>query len=610
MPKSPPLSPAYRDAILRIVAVYALAALACLVVADVLFADVSRAERLGGVASLVKSVALAAVTAGILALVLARHFRRLDEIEAARESTATRLAALADTLPGGLYMTDAEGRVVFTNRALLDTLDVPSLPPGLSFAKAPGWAFKDWSGRPLPPEELPAQIVLRTRQPLSDRRYLVVTPGGRQAYVSANARPVLGPDGEATGAVVAVNDLTRLQLQRVELERRGRVLAMVSAVERTLTRNPAEKDLMETVCRAVTDEGGYRLAAIGIVGDDPARTVRIVAANGVASEVIRRQRIEAVPGGPHGGGASGRAIRERRAVCIPDIGIDPTMAPWRETALAHGMRSMVAVPLEDDRGSVFGVLSVFDGRADAFHESELALLEALARDLSYGIVSGRANAARREAEARYEKMLSGVLQAMARLLEIRDPHTAGHEMRVAQVTVAIARELGLDASSVEGLRIAAELHDIGKLVLPSEILSRPARLSDAEHEIVKKHASIGEEVLGAIEFPWPIALVVGQHHERLDGSGYPRGLSGDALRLESRILAVADVYESVTSYRPYRPGRGHDEAMKVLRRGAGAQFDSAVVDALDRVAARHGGDAEPWVRYDAPGDAAVTNAGA
>ena len=602
-----PLSPASRDTILRIVAVYIIAALAWIIVSDLLLADVAHDGRAGMVLGLAKGFAFVAVTSVVLGFVLARHFRRLGEAEAARESTATRLAALADTLPSGLYMTDAEGKVVFTNRALLDVFDVQSLPPGTSFVDAPGWAFKDWSGRPIPPEEMPAQIVLRTREPVNDRRYLVVTPGRRHAYVSANATPVFDEAGRPTGAIVAVNDLTRLQLQRTELERRGRVLAMVSAVERALTRGQAEQELMNTVCRAVTDEGGYRLAAIGIVGDDPARTVRIMAAHGVASEVIRRQRIEAVPGGPHGGGASGRAIRERRAVCVPDIAIDPAMAPWREVALAHGMYSMLAVPLEDDRGTVFGVLTVFDGRADAFHESELALVESLARDLAYGIVSGRANAARREAEARYEKMLAGVLQAMARLLEIRDPYTAGHEMRAAQITVAIAVEMGLDANTVEGLRIAAELHDIGKLVVPAEILSRPTRLSETEFEIVKQHVSIGEEVLGSIDFPWPIAHIVGQHHERLDGSGYPRALSGDAIRLESRILAVADVYESVTSHRPYRPGRGHEDAMKVLRRGEGREFDAGVVEALDRIVARHGGDAGLWVRYDAPVDPIAVN---
>jgi putative nucleotidyltransferase with HDIG domain len=607
LPTPPSPKPDFRDAILRIVAVYCIAALAWILLSDLLLADLGQGSRLAMMAGLAKGVAFVVVTAAVLYLALGRYFRQMGEVEAARETTATRMAALADTLPSGLYMTDAAGRIVFTNRALLDLFDVASLPPGTSLSDLPGWTFKDWSGRPVAPDELPAQVVLRSGQALNDRRYLVGTPGRRQAFISANASPVRGEDGEVTGAVVAVSDLTRLQLQRAELERRGRVLAMVSAVERALTRRPGESELMDNVCRAVTEEGGYRLATIGVVGDDPARTVRIVAAHGVASDVVRRQRIEAAPSGPHGGGASGRAIRERRAVCIPDIALDAAMAPWREPALAHGMQSMVAVPLEDERGAVFGVLSVFDGRPDAFHEGELALVESLARDLSYGIVSGRANAARREAEARYEKMLSGVLQAMARLLEIRDPYTAGHEMRAAQITVAIATELGLDPPSVEGLRIAAELHDIGKLVVPAEILARPTRLSETEHEIVKQHVTIGEEVLGAIDFPWPIATIVGQHHERLDGSGYPRGLSGEAIRLESRILAVADVYESVTSHRPYRPARGHAEAIEVLRRDGGVRFDATIVDALDRIVLRHGGGAGMWVRQDAPaGPLAVT----
>jgi HD-GYP domain-containing protein (c-di-GMP phosphodiesterase class II) len=243
-----------------------------------------------------------------------------------------------------------------------------------------------------------------------------------------------------------------------------------------------------------------------------------------------------------------------------------------------------------------GTLGVFEGRPDAFHEAEVALVESLAGDLAYGLVSGLSNAARRQAEARYETVLSGVLRAMARLLEIRDPYTAGHELRTAQICVAVARELGRDENTTEGLRIAAELHDIGKMVVPSEILSRTARLTKTEMEIVKQHPGLGEEVLGAIEFAWPIATIVGQHHERLDGSGYPRGLKGEAIRLESRILAVADTYEAITSHRPHRPARPHEEAMAELRRGAGALFDPVVVDAIEGVAKRHGSDTGQWVR--------------
>lgn len=593
------LAPEARRSLLRIVGLYSVVAMAWIVWSDSLMGLVTVDPRYTVFISMAKGLGFVLVTAGILAFVLRRGFLRLARTEAARESTASRMTAIADTLPGGLYMTDTQGDIVYCNRALLDLFDLADLPPGANVGKMTGWQFKDWSGRPIPGTEMPAHVAMSRGESILDRRYLIETPGGRQVYVTANASPLRDRDGTVMGAIVAVNDLTRLQLQRAELERRGHVLTMITTVAREISRVPPEKELMETVCRAIVEEGGFRLAAIGMVGDDPARTIRIGTACGAAADVIRRQRIEAIPG-PHGNGPTGRAVREKRPVYLGDIETDPSFAPWREAALMQGMRSCASLPLVDDRGNAFGVLLTYDGRPEAFREGEAILLEGLARDLAYGLVSGRAHEARRLAETRYEKMLTGVLQAMARLLEIRDPYTAGHEMRTAQVTVAIAREMGLDASTIEGLRIAAELHDIGKLVVPAEILSRPSRLSDTEREIVKQHVVLGEEVLGAIEFPWPIATIVGQHHERLDGTGYPRGLSGDQIRLESRILAVADTYEAVTSHRPYRPARSHEEAIAELRQGAGTRYDNHAIDALARVVARHGADTGRWVRYEPP----------
>jgi putative methionine-R-sulfoxide reductase with GAF domain len=539
--------------------------------------------------------AFIAITAAVLAWLLRGQFARLAETEAARQSQAERLSAIADVVPGGLYITDASGAAVYANRAIRDLFDTPEIPAGTSLAGLKAWEFREWSGRPLPAAELPSVVVMRDGQAVSDRRYLVTTPSGRRVYASINAAPLHDPQGAITGAIVAVTDMTRLQAQRAELERRGRVLSMISSVEREITRNPPENELMEKICRVMVEEGGYRLAWIGLVADDPARTVRIVAAHGAAADAMRLLRIEAMPG-TYGNGPTGRAIRENRPFRVDDVDTDPMFTPWREAVAGQGIRSMVSVPLVDDRGAVIGALAVFEARPEAFNDEEMALLGTLAKDLAYGIVSGRANAARRQAEARYETVLSGVLRAMARLLEIRDPFTAGHELRTAQISLALAGELGLDPGTIEGLRIAAELHDIGKFVVPAEILSRPSRLSKTELEIVMQHPGVGEEVLGSIEFAWPIATIVGQHHERLDGSGYPRGLKGDAIRLEARILAVADVYEAVTSQRPHRPAFGHEEAMAELHKGAGSLFDPAVVEALDRLSARQGTEGGMWMR--------------
>ena len=165
------------------------------------------------------------------------------------------------------------------------------------------------------------------------------------------------------------------------------------------------------------------------------------------------------------------------------------------------------------------------------------------------------------------------------LSEMRDPYTAGHERRVAEIAAAIGAELGFDDRRVEGLRVAGILHDIGKITIPSEILSKPGKLSAIEYQLVQGHAQASYNVLKGVEFPWPVAQVALQHHERMDGSGYPQGLKGQAILLEARIMAVADVVEAMSSHRPYRSGLGIEKALAEIERGRESAYDPVVADA-------------------------------
>ncbi|MBE0625573.1 MAG: HD domain-containing protein [Burkholderiales bacterium] len=164
------------------------------------------------------------------------------------------------------------------------------------------------------------------------------------------------------------------------------------------------------------------------------------------------------------------------------------------------------------------------------------------------------------------------------LSELRDPYTAGHERRVAEVAVAIGAELGFDKSRLEGLRVAGYLHDVGKMIIPAEILSKPGGLSAIEYSLIKQHAQAGHDVLKVVDFPWPIAGIALQHHERMDGSGYPQGLKGDGILIEARILAVADTIEAMSSHRPYRAALGIAAALAEIERGRAITYDATVVD--------------------------------
>ncbi|MEI6172085.1 MAG: HD-GYP domain-containing protein [bacterium] len=163
-------------------------------------------------------------------------------------------------------------------------------------------------------------------------------------------------------------------------------------------------------------------------------------------------------------------------------------------------------------------------------------------------------------------------------MELRDPYTSGHQVRVAELAVAIAVRMGLAADRVAGIRTAGLLHDIGKLAVPAEILSKSTRLTDIEFSLIKIHSQAGADLLRDIVFPWPLADFVLQHHERIDGSGYPQGLKGDETHLEAKILAVADVIEAMASHRPYRPALGIDKAIEEISKNRGVLFDPVVVD--------------------------------
>ena len=205
-----------------------------------------------------------------------------------------------------------------------------------------------------------------------------------------------------------------------------------------------------------------------------------------------------------------------------------------------------------------------------------AEIVALARDVSK---RKEAELEIKQSTQRLIRAMEDTIQAMAMIVEMRDLYTAGHQRRVAQLACAIAQEIGLSPDQITGLRLAGTIHDIGKVRVPAEILTNPDGLSDAEFTIIKMHHVSGHEILNTIDLPWPIAEIIHQHHERMDGSGYPLGLSGKDIIIEARILAVADTVEAITSHRPYRPAQGIDKALEEISRNKGKLYDPDVVDA-------------------------------
>jgi PAS domain S-box-containing protein/putative nucleotidyltransferase with HDIG domain len=215
------------------------------------------------------------------------------------------------------------------------------------------------------------------------------------------------------------------------------------------------------------------------------------------------------------------------------------------------------MPYKDTKGKIIGIIS-------------------LSKDIT---VQRKSEKELQQSYQRLKKTMDAAIDTMSKIIEAKDPYTSGHQHRVCQLAVPLARELGLSEDKIEGIRIASLIHDIGKIGLPTEILSKPTRLTDIEFSLIKGHSQIGYNILKSIDFSYPVANIVLQHHERLDGSGYPNKLKGDEVLLEARILGVADVVEAISSHRPYRPALGTDAALEEISKNKGILYDPKVVDA-------------------------------
>ena len=243
---------------------------------------------------------------------------------------------------------------------------------------------------------------------------------------------------------------------------------------------------------------------------------------------------------------------------------DPVLA---ETVFEAGVFDYVAKPIRRNR--------ILTSVANALRRRELEIAN---RAYSEGLEQLVA-----ERTSQLSKALDGIIQAIASIVEIRDPYTAGHQLRVARLAHSIAGEMGLSEDQTEGVRVAGTIHDLGKISVPAEILSKPGQITEMEFAIIKTHPQTGHDILQDMEFPWPLARIVLQHHERMDGSGYPQGLSGENTLLEARILAVADVAEAMASHRPYRPALGIDMALEEISKNKGILYDFEVADACIRL---------------------------
>lgn len=417
-----------------------------------------------------------------------------------------------------------------------------------------------------------------------------VTPSGDTYFFESRAVPRL-VDGIPSGLIVSVRDVSqRLRDQeRIEvlLERQTAMaeLSVDFGNARTMI------DIFRTAHRRIS--GLMDADNFMITRYEPAASLihmEYSCADGVEQDATG---FRPVPLDNEGRGIQSEVIRTGRPAVLPDYrtvfsekgtmyatssdGQDLIKVPQGEAVASLG-RSSLVVPMTI-RGGVIGVMQVQSNRLDAYQDGDVELLSGLANITAVAIEN-------RSLITKSQSAYEGTIRALATAIELRDPYTSQHQDGVARIATKICHLLNLTNDQRRAVELSAHIHDIGKVVIPAEILSKPTSLTDAQMSIVQAHVEAADEVLADISFPWPIAEIVCQHHERLDGSGYPQRLRGDQIRLEARILAVADIADAMLSHRPYRPAFTLEETSAELRRLANETLDAAVVDACITVLER------------------------
>lgn len=390
------------------------------------------------------------------------------------------------------------------------------------------------------------------------------------------------------GIVINARDITERKQSEYVLKKTNRALKILSACNQQLIHAGDEAALLQGVCEVIREIGGFRQVWVGYAEDDAAKSLRMVAQSGFRPGSLDAFALTWADN-KRGQHHAAKAIRSGEVQIGRLDTLSAIMLDLGAEAEARVDITSIAIPFIITE-QVRAVLCINTGAVDSFDTEEIRLLQELAEDLAFGITSLRIHVERdriaeqqRYHEEALRKSLEDSIQAIAFTVEMRDPYTAGHQRRVAQLSAAMAREMGLSEDRIHGLHLAATIHDLGKIHIPAEILSRPGKLNAAEFELIKSHPLDGHNIIKDVQFPWPIASIVLQHHEHLDGSGYPNGMTAEQILTESKILTVADVVEAMSSHRPYRPALSLDAGLEEITSHRAVWYDPEAVDVCKRL---------------------------
>ncbi len=487
--------------------------------------------------------------------------------------TAVLLSQVMDQLPYRVLLKNTHSVFIACNRLLADDL-------ALTPAELVGKCDTDF---------FPAELAQRYRDDdlkvmasgTTQRHEEPYLKGGEDRWLSTTKFPLRDELGDVIGVGVFFDDITEKKQQQERLQQYTWTLEAISRAHHAMLRHENEQTLLQEICDAITFDGRFSLVTVLQEAADQ-RALQVRAQAGNAVWFANDDWLTRDPALHH-------IIREGSR-CNEVLATELT---HHSTTL----RTRLLLPLQW-HPTLRGGLLIHSEQAQAFTDEEVHLFSQLADYLAYGLQARNTQQAYLAAQRdkvlharQLELALEDALGAIAAVLEQRDPYTAGHQKHVATLALAIGRELALNDKQLRGLYLGAMVHDIGKIQVPTDILTKPGRLTPQEFNLVKEHPTAGYQVLKDIALPWPIARMIHQHHEFIDGSGYPAGLKGDEILLEARILTVADIVESMSSDRPYRAALGIPQARAHIIDLRGTKLDAAVVDACLRILDR--GDFTP-----------------
>ncbi len=406
-------------------------------------------------------------------------------------------------------------------------------------------------------------------------------PSGSR-FMSLSLFPIYNSSGRIHRIFGVARDITASKKFEQQLKQLNWILTISSRSNVALLHSKTELDLFQSYCDAIVSSPAYSLAFITKPNKNEKDTVDFITAS---SNLINLKEYNWPWHHIDLGNSYTKLAMESGEMQIHQVKLSNLLAPLQRLPILKQLVNIVVLPLKIE-DNLIGTLNIFVAHHVLFEQEEIKLYQELADNLCLGIKTNRlADSYSSEIKLKHQqaiklqKTLESALTALSNALSQRDPYTAGHQTRVSDLACAIAKEMHLDEERIHWLGLAANVHDIGKIHIPAEILSKPTHLTATEFELIKIHPEAGYEILKGIDFPAPVATIVRQHHEYLDGSGYPHGLKGDEILLETQIITVADIVESMSSHRPYRPALGIDAALAYIQELRGTKLCAQAVDA-------------------------------